>query len=65
MSVNQMDTYYATCDWRGCPTTLENLTESDMKNALIDGGWEIDGSLFNGAPTYCPEHAEVDGDHDD
>lgn len=60
MSVNQMDAYYATCDWRSCPTTLENLTESDMRNALIDGGWEIDGALFNGALTYCPEHAGVD-----
>lgn len=65
MSVNQMDAYYATCDWRDCPTTLENLTERDMQNALIDGGWEIDGSLFNDAYTYCPEHAWVDGGHDD
>lgn len=65
MSVNQMDAYYATCDWRGCPTTLENLTERDMQNALIDGGWEIDGALFNGAYTYCPEHAWVDGETND
>lgn len=31
MSVNQMDAYYATCDWRDCRTTLENLTESEMQ----------------------------------
>ena len=61
MSVNQMDAYYATCDWRGCPATLENLTESDMQKALIDSGWEIDGSTFNGAYTYCPEHGAVEG----
>lgn len=61
MSVNQVNLYYATCDWRGCPTTLENLDEQDMRDALIDGGWEIDGSLFNGALTYCPEHAELYG----
>lgn len=60
MSVNQMDAYYATCDWLGCPATIENLTEIDMRDALVDSGWEIDGAMFNGALTYCPEHAEVD-----
>lgn len=63
MSVNQMDVYYITCDWRDCNTTLENLTERDAQRTLIEDGWEIDGSLFNDAYTYCPEHAWVDEDN--
>lgn len=62
MSVNQMDVYYVTCDWRDCHTTLENLTERNVRRTLLEGGWEIDGSLFNDAYTYCPEHAWVDED---
>lgn len=62
MSVNQMDVYCVTCDWRDCYATLENLAERDVQHTLIEDGWEIDGSLFNDAYTYCPKHARVDED---
>lgn len=60
MSVQPMDAYLVTCDWRGCPTMLENLAEIEILDTLDNDGWEIDGSLFNGAATYCPEHADIE-----
>ena len=59
MSVQPMDAYLVTCDWRGCPATLENLAEIEVLDTLENDGWEIDGSLFNGAATYCPRHADI------
>lgn len=61
MSVNEVELFDVTCDWRGCPMTLSNLDEWDLRDALTGGGWEVDGSIFNGVYTYCPDHAGLDG----
>lgn len=57
MSIHRIERYRITCDWGGCHKTLENLTEDDVRE-LETRGWEIDGSVFDGALTYCRTHAE-------
>lgn len=61
MGVNQMDLYYVSCDWWGCPVMLENLPESEIRSTLMSDGWEIDGDVSYGAYTYCPDHDWTDG----
>lgn len=60
MSIHQIERYRVTCDWGDCRKTLENLTEDDVEE-LETRGWEVDGSIFNGALTYCRTHAEQEG----